>query len=124
MGSYDPMAGAYAFSLIGYSGTAGGGIGTTETARWDNSVKYIFTYGPFHAAGMYTNGGQDTPMVGDGYGANVGITYVAFSVDGFYTKENGAVSLAALHCADTPFGTVGSLANLATRHWIIALIIC
>ena len=31
---------------------------------------------------------------GNGYGANVGITYRGFSVDGFYTKENGAVNLA------------------------------
>ncbi len=93
MGAYDPMALSYAFSLIGYSGTPGGGIGSTETARWDSSVKYVFTYGPFHAAGMYTDGGQDTPMYGNGYGANAGITYGGFSIDGFYTQENGAVNL-------------------------------
>jgi len=109
MGTYDPMGLSYAFSLIGYSGTPGGGIGDTETARWDDSVKYVFTYGPFHAAGMYTNGGQETPMVGDGYGANVGITYMGFSVDGFYTKENGAVSLSnTVNITPVPFpsGTV------------------
>ncbi len=106
MGAYDPMAGSYAFSLIGYSGTPGGGIGSTETARWDNSVKYLFTYGPFHAAGMYTNGGQETPMVGDGYGANAGITYMGFSVDGFYTKENGAVNLSnSVGIVASPLGT-------------------
>ena len=96
---YDPMALSQAFSLIGYSGTAGGGVGSTEASRWDNSVKYILTYGPFHAAGMYTNGGQDTPMVGDGYAANAGVTYMGFSVDGFYTKENGAVNLSRLPLA-------------------------
>jgi predicted porin len=99
MSTYDPMALSQAFSLIGYSGTAGGGVGSTEDARWDNSVKYIFTYGPFHAAGMYTNGGQDTPMVNDAYGANAGVTYMGFSVDGFYTKENGAVNLNRLPLA-------------------------
>ena len=97
MGVYDPMAGSYAFSLIGYSGTPGGGIGDTETARWDDLVKYVFTYGPFHAAGMYTTGGQETPMVGDGYGANAGFTYKGFSIDGFWTRENGAVSLRQYH---------------------------
>ena len=97
--TYDPMALAQAFSLLGYSGTAGAGVGSTEDTRWDNSVKYIFTYGPFHAAGMYTNGGQDTPMNGDGYGANAGITYMGFSVDGFYTKENGAVNLSRVPLA-------------------------
>ena len=105
MGSYDPMGGSYAFSLIGYSGTPGGGIGSTETARWDDSVKYIFTYGPFHAAGMYTNGGQETPMVGEGYGGNVGVTYMGFSVDGFYTKENGAVNLSANSIGTIPAPT-------------------
>ena len=93
------MALSQAFSLIGYSGTAGAGVGSTEDTRWDNSVKYIFTYGPFHAAGMYTNGGQDTPMNGDGYGANAGVTYMGFSVDGFYTKENGAVNLSRVPLA-------------------------
>ena len=126
MASYDPMALSQAFSLIGYSGTAGGGVGSTEAARWDNSVKYILTYGPFHAAGMYTNGGQDTPMVGDAFGANAGITYMGFSVDGFYTKENGAVNLSRIALASNGILTllapsVSSLA--ATQHWGIAPII-
>lgn len=103
-GVYDPMANSPAFSLLGYSGTAGSGIGSTETAYWDNSVKYILSYGPFHAAGMYTSGGQDTPIVNDGYGANVGVTYLGFSVDGFYTKENGAVSLGLLPLATAANG--------------------
>jgi predicted porin len=37
--SYDPMGLAPGFDLLGYSGGASGGIGSTETARWDNSVK-------------------------------------------------------------------------------------
>ena len=125
MGSYDPMAGSYAFSLIGYTGTAGGGIGSTETARWDNSVKYIFTYGPFHAAGMYTSGGQDTSILGDGYGANAGITYMGFSIDGFYTKENAAVNASSWNnstysgnpfavCPGGVFGTACSTQLLGT----------
>ena len=93
MGTYDPIPGSPAFSLLGYSAAAGAGTGSSEFSAWDNSVKYILSYGPFHAAGMYTNGGQDTPMVNDGYGANAGITYLGFSIDGFYTKENGAVNL-------------------------------
>ncbi len=72
IGTYDPMHGSYAFSLIGYSGGALGGIGEPETTRWDNSVKYLYQYGPVHAAVMYTGGGQDTPMMGNGVGANVG----------------------------------------------------
>ena len=104
MGTYDPIPGSPAFSLLGYSASAGAGAGSSESSTWDNSVKYILTYGPLHAAGMYTNGGQDTPMVGDGYGANVGVTYKGFSVDGFYTKENGAVNLKGI-----PTPTSGSI---------------
>ena len=36
---YDPMGAAQAFSVIGFSGTAGGG-GDTENRRLDDSVKY------------------------------------------------------------------------------------
>ena len=111
MGVYDPIPGSYAFSLLAYSATAGAGVGSSEASTWDNSVKYIFTYGPFHAAGMYTNGGQDTPMVNDGYGANAGVTYAGFSVDGFYTKENGAVSIRGVPLATN--GVLGTTALFA-----------
>ena len=59
--SYDPMGQAPGLDLAGYSGGTSGGIGSTETARWDNSVKYVFSYGPAHAAAMYTAGGQTQP---------------------------------------------------------------
>ncbi len=93
MAVYDPMALSYAFSILGYTGTVGPGVGSTESARWDNSVKYVLTYGPVHAAGMFTNGGQETPMVGTGYAGNVGFAWGGFAIDGYYTKENGAVNL-------------------------------
>src|SRR5208337_3566005 len=49
---YDPAAGAYAFSYIGYNGTMAGG-GDTENTRWDDAVKYRLTYGPVHFGAMY-----------------------------------------------------------------------
>lgn len=48
---YDPVAGGYAFSYIGYNGTMAGG-GDTEDTRWDDSVKYRLIYGPVHFAAM------------------------------------------------------------------------
>ena len=92
LAAYDPMALSYAFSVLGFSGAAAG-MGSTEASRWDNSVKYVFTYGPFHAAGMYTNGGEDTGIFGDAYGANVGFTYRGFSLDGVWEQEHGVVNL-------------------------------
>ena len=92
VGTYDPMHGSVAFSLIGFSGGAAAGIGSTETARWDNSVKYVYQYGPAHAAVMYSNGGSDTAILGNAVAANVGASYRGLSVDAFYTKENAAVA--------------------------------
>ncbi len=96
MSSYDPMNLSYAFSILGFSGTPGPGIGNTETARWDNSVKYIYQYGPVHVAGIYASGGQDTSLMQDGYAANLGGSYKGFSIDGYWTQENGAVSLKSI----------------------------
>ena len=92
IGAYDPLSLSYAFSFLGYSGI-NSGMGSTQAARWDNSVKYIYTYGPVHAAVMYGDGGDATGMFGPGFGANVGATYGGFSVDAVYTKENSAVNL-------------------------------
>ena len=92
VGTYDPNHGSYAFSLIGFSGGAAAGIGATETSRWDNSVKYLYQFGPVHAGVMYANGGQDTAIFGNAVGGNVGATYKGLSIDGYYTKENGAVN--------------------------------
>ncbi len=92
LAGYDPQALSYAFSFLGYSGF-NGGSGSTEAARWDNSVKYAVQFGPVHAAGMYSDGGADTGILGDAYGANVGFAYKGLSVDGVYQNIHGAVNL-------------------------------
>jgi predicted porin len=89
---YDPQALSYAFSFLGYSGF-NGGAGSTEGARWDNSIKYVYQSGPVHIAGMYSVGGEDTGVLGKAYGANVGVTFKGFSVDAVYQNEKGAVNL-------------------------------
>ena len=89
---YDPLALSYAFSLLGYSGTDGG-MGSTQAARWDNSAKYVYSYGPVSAGAMYSNGGNGTGMFGPGYGFFLGGAYEGFSAEGVYTKEYGAVNL-------------------------------
>src|SRR6202021_2513041 len=62
---YDPAGGAYAFSYIGYTGTMAGG-GDTDDSRWDDAVKYRFTYGPVHFGAMYKfangSGGCYSPL--------------------------------------------------------------
>jgi len=92
LSQYDPQTLSYAFSFLGYSGF-NGGAGSTEGARWDNSAKYAYSYGPVHAAFMYTNGGNDTGVLGKGYGVDVGATLFGVSLEGVYQEEQGAVNL-------------------------------
>ena len=89
--AYDPMGLAPAFALMGYSGGPAAGFGSTETARWDNSVKYVFAYGPAHAAAMYTNGGDGTAIFNGAYGFNAGAIWKGFAIDAVYTQTKGAV---------------------------------
>ncbi len=92
LGTYDPQALSYAFSFLGYSGFDGGG-GSTQAARWDNSLKYALQYGPVHGAVMFSSGGADTGILGNAYGANVGAAYKGFSIDAVYQKEFGVINL-------------------------------
>src|SRR4029079_10071065 len=56
---YDPMNASYAFSIIGYSGLAGG-VCATEDARLDDSLKYVWKYDAFHIGAMYQFENNDT----------------------------------------------------------------
>jgi predicted porin len=96
MAAYDPMALSYAFALIGYSGGLGGGANDTEDARWNNSVKYVYQYGPVHVSGMYADGAADTAIRSGAGALGAGATWRGFSADVVYTKENAAVSSTSL----------------------------
>jgi predicted porin len=89
---YDPQALSYAFSFLGYAGFNAGG-GTTDAGRLDNSGKYLFASGPVHIGVLYSNGGQDTGVLGKAYGAEVGATWRGLSVDAVYQNSKGAVNL-------------------------------
>jgi predicted porin len=90
--AYDPLALSYAFSLLGYSGTDGGS-GSTQAARWDNSVKYVYDFGPITAGAMYSGGSSGTGFFGNAYGFMFGGHYGGFSAEAVWTKEQGAVNL-------------------------------
>jgi predicted porin len=108
IGTYDPTFNTYAFSPIGQSGTAPGG-GDTEDTRWDESVKYMGSYGPFRLGAMY--GFPD--MVGKkdvGWSADLGADYAGLSVDAIATHKKDAVSASALSAAQVAVEPPGSLA--------------
>jgi predicted porin len=106
---YDPAGGAYSFSYIGYNGTMAGG-GDTEDTRWDQAIKYRFTYGPVHVAAMYKfadgSGGcysaaatwsaaTCTPEEAHNtaYGFDLGGEYAQFSADVVFQHYNQAISV-------------------------------
>jgi predicted porin len=111
---YDPQTLSYAFSFLGYSGFDGG-AGSTEGARWDNSAKYNYQNNLFHVVLEYSNGGRDTGVLGDAFGAQAGITIQGLSVDAVYQKENGAVNLrSAFDDVATPLPTPGLAAYISS----------
>jgi predicted porin len=116
IGTYDPMSLSYAFSLLGVNG-ANGGSGSTQAARWDNSVKYLYSYGPVHAAAMFSDGGADTGTLGTDYAFNVGATYKGLSIDAVYTKEHGAVNIKNIDTYTAAQITAGNLvANISDNE--------
>jgi predicted porin len=106
---YDPVAGGYAFSYIGYNGTMAGG-GDTENSRWDDALKYRLAYGPVHFGAVYkfvdgTGGCYSASATwtaancapeqahNDAYGFNLGAGYHALSADLVYQHYNQAISV-------------------------------
>ena len=67
---------------------------------------------------MFSDGGDATGLFGNGYGANVGVTYLGFSIDGVYTREYGAVNLQS--AANNPLLTETLAANISDNEgWTI-----
>lgn len=107
--AYDPAAGAYSFSYIGYNGLMAGG-GDTQDTRWDNAAKYRITYGPIHFGAMYKfadgSGGcysaaaawtaaTCTPQASHNtsFGFDFGGEYANLSADVVFQKVNQAISV-------------------------------
>ncbi len=63
---YDPTGAAYSFSPIAFNGQFVQGLGATEDARWDNSLKYRVSYSPVHLGAMYkfADGGGGCNYIG------------------------------------------------------------
>ncbi len=93
---YDPYGGAYAFSVIGNSSTIGGGLGDTELARYNNSIKYLYADHNVRAGVMSEVGGWSAgnnaqyAIEGD-----LGFDAFGFSFDGVYEYAKDAVALSA-----------------------------
>lgn len=97
IGRYDPIATSNAFSVIGYSGAAGG-AGDTQDRRYDQSLKYLYTMGGWRAGLQYkfngSNGGAATA-----FEAQLGADLGPASVDGYYAKVRDAIGAGSLSAA-------------------------
>jgi predicted porin len=104
--AYDPMGGSYAFSVIGWQGTAVGG-GDTEDARISTAIKYRVDVGNnlFRLGAIYQVGGYENNNAAQNeWGAQIGKDFDfgangKLSVDAIYTENQGAVKAAALSAA-------------------------
>lgn len=90
VGKYDPNYASQAFSVIGLSGTAGGG-GDTQDRRLDDSLKYVATFNQLvHVGALYkfnqSTGGGNNAVQGE-----LGFDYAGLSIDAFYSKVNDAI---------------------------------
>lgn len=102
--AYDPMSASGAFSLVGFQG-ATAGMGDTEDARLDNSLKYGVSFGPFRAAAaaqLSSDGGGESRRILQG---QVGVEYAGLSLDAIYGQVKDAVSAAPLPVGFTPTPT-------------------
>jgi predicted porin len=104
---YDPQQTAYAFSLLGLSGTPAGG-GDTQDRRLDGSIKYDGHFFDIaHLAAIYKTQGSSAASYATGgsgeafsaFEVAVGGAYAGASVDVFYTKVKDAISAGTLSTA-------------------------
>ena len=103
--TYDPMGGAYAFSLIGNSSTYVSGAGDTEVARFNTSVKYQIAYDNFRAGAIWQFGGYEQGNGSNGaYQFDLGADYAGFSFDAIYSYAKDAVSLSSYSANPLPKG--------------------
>ncbi|MGD1016246.1 MAG: porin [Roseiarcus sp.] len=94
--NYDPSGGSYGFSLIGSSGTPVQGLGDTELARYNTSVKYQVAYSGFRAGALWDFGNySDGDSSNGAYQFDVGFDYMGFSVDAIYAYARDAEFLSS-----------------------------
>jgi predicted porin len=121
---YDP-APSLVFSVIGFSGIAGGG-GDGEDLILDSTVKYAAKYGVLNVGGLYQFGGSGTSM-NSAVQAQIGAELAAGSVDAFYEHKNNAIlasSLSATQVAALPslgYSVSNSLAGTVSDNTAYAV---
>ena len=113
--AYDPMGASYAFSVIGWQGTAVGG-GDTEDGRISTAVKYRadvynwFRVGAIVQVGGYAQNNATQSEWGAQIGKDIDLGgYGKLSLDAIYTNDKGAVASTALPAGPAFLAAPGTL---------------
>ena len=111
---YDPLAGAYAFSILGNSSTIVAGTGDTETSTYNTSVKYQLAYHGVRAAALSQVGGwEQRNNAESAYQFDLGGDVRGFSIDAIYAYAKDAVTVSNYTSgAPTPDTLKATLANV------------
>ncbi|MDR3484944.1 MAG: porin [Bradyrhizobium sp.] len=129
--AYDPMGGSYAFSVIGWQGTAVGG-GRTEDARISTALKYRVDVGDnwFRLGADYQVGGYDQNNAQQGaWAAQIGKdinlgAYGKLSLDAIYNDVKGGITSTALAAGSKAFAadplTMGATISDDTSWMLLA----
>jgi len=118
---YDPQGASYAFSLIGFSGAAGGG-GNTENTRLDDSLKWNFKHDWLRLGLLYQFGKTDSSP-GEAWQGDIGIDYQGFSADASFSHKKDSIaagSLSAAQAATLPHNSLAATISDNTAYQLAA----
>lgn len=121
--AYDPMGASNAFSVIGYQG-ATAGVGDTEDARLDSTLKYRVNVGPVRAAALYQMEGYTSADQHSAYQFQLGTDFMGFSADAIYSQTYDAVSTSALSAAQVATAGINpnGLSGTISDNWSYMLL--
>jgi len=93
---HDPLNASGLYSPLGFSGALGGGLGATENARMDNSIKYQVMTGPVKLGLQYKIGDKkssEADNLGSIVEGMIGYTAGPLSITGTYSQADNTVGL-------------------------------
>jgi predicted porin len=123
---YDPNSGSYAFSVIGYSAVAQG-VGASEDARLDSSLKYSYQGETYRLGVQYQFGGKQYQLfIPDGVSGSaleidLGGDFGPASTDLVLSHKNDAINAAPLSASQLLVNPANSLAATVSDNTSIAL---
>ena len=126
--AYDPNGSSYAFSAAGGSGSIQG-LGSSQAARLDSSLKYQIQVSQFRIGAQYQKSGRQSILFtpngesGSAWELGLGADLGQFAVDYVYAKKNQAIAYASLSAAQFATLPHDSLAATVSDNTANALLV-